>query len=97
MTKPEIGDEIIVKIGGNEYKTIIASDGRQRFVENSLLRHLIDSGMVSLNQLAIDYQAGKFPKEEYLFFYMGIGYSVGGFAELSVFEDLEIENPLWAD
>jgi hypothetical protein len=94
-TKPKPGEIIIVKVGDKPYETVIDKDGTQRFRANSLVRHLCDSGRVDLNQLCIDYQQGRFTQEEYLHFNMGLGYSVCGLAELSSFEDLEIDNPLW--
>lgn len=94
-TKLKPGEVIIVKVGGKPYETVIDKDGVQRFKVNQLLSHLQTSGHIDLNQLAIDYQRGLFTQEEYLHFYMGLGYSVSGFSELSFFEDLEIDNPLW--
>lgn len=92
-TKP--GEVIVVKIGGKPFETIIDNDGVQRFKVNKLFDRLYKSGRIDLNQLAIDYQRGLFTQEEYLHFYLGLGYSVSGFSELSFFEDLEIDNPLW--
>ena len=90
-------NEIIVKVGGVEYPTVIDKHGVQRFVENSLFCHLVDSGQVDLNRLGIDYQHDKFSQREYAEFTMMLGYSVDGFAELSSFHDMEIENPLWEE
>ena len=96
MKEAKYGDEIIVKVGGKEYKTIVDEEGVQRFPENKLLCYMSDE-MIDLNKLAIAFQRGTFTQDEYLQFYMGIGYSVCGLSELSFFEDLEIENPLWED
>ena len=95
MTEPKKGDVITVKVGGKPYQTVIDDEGTQRFQVNKLFRHLQGSCRIDLNQLGIDYANGLFTQEEYLHFYMGIGYSVSGLSELSMFEDLEIENPLW--
>jgi tRNA/tmRNA/rRNA uracil-C5-methylase (TrmA/RlmC/RlmD family) len=84
-----------VKVGEIEYSTVIDEHGTQRFVKNKLLCHLVDSGQVDLNRLSIDYQHEKFSQREYAEFNMMLGYSVSGFSELSSFDDLEIENPLW--
>lgn len=94
-TKPKPGEVIVVKVGGKPYETVIDKDGVQRFRINQLFNYLYKSGRIDLNQLATDYQCGLFTQEEYLHFYMGLGYSVSGFSELSFFEDLEIDNPLW--
>lgn len=94
--KLKIGQKITVKVGGKEYLTIIDKNGTQRFKENKLLRHLVDSEMIDLNKLADHYQNKKcFTKREYAEFYMQIGYSVCGFSELSLFESYNIENPVW--
>jgi hypothetical protein len=91
------GDVIKVKVGGVEYETVIDDRGVQRFRRNELFCHLHDSGKVDLNKLAIDYHNGKFGKREYAEFNMGLGYSVCGFADLSSFQDWEIENPVWGE
>lgn len=53
--------------------------------------------MYSLNEMAVDYQMGKWSKEEMIEFYTMFGYSVSGFAGLSFVEDVEIINPLWEE
>jgi hypothetical protein len=91
------GDVIYVRVGGRRYKTIIDAHGVQRFKENGLLRHLVDTKVIDLNKLAVTYMMGKpFSRRHYAEFMMSIGYSVCGFAELSNFQGMAIENPLWA-
>lgn len=100
------GEVIKVRVGGVEYDTVIDALGVQRFVENrahwlvreipkvwdaATGRHLDD-----MNTMAIRFQRGDFSQREYAEMNMAVGYSVCGFADLSSFEDLEIENPLWA-
>ena|SRR3989344_2408868 len=94
-TEPKPGDIIIVKVGNKPYETVIDDKGVQRFKVNKLFRHLNDVMRVDLNKLSIYYQRGLFTQEEYLHFYMGLGYSVSGLSGLSFFEDLGIDNPLW--
>ena len=91
------GDEIIVKVGGLTYVTIIDAKGVQRFKENKLISHLIDTICPSdiMNLLPHAFWGEKFSQREFAEFYMSIGYSVSGFGELSFFEDMDIENPLW--
>jgi hypothetical protein len=98
----KIGQIIKVKINGKSYDTVITPDNVQRFFNNSLIRHLVDSEQVDLNRLRRDYANGKFTLKYYQEFYMGMGYSVCVFDELfginSNLEDNEhaiIENPLW--
>ncbi len=92
------GDIIVVKVGGKEYETIIDDNGVQRFRENTALRALVnasrDAGGVSLNELAVMYARGGITQRDYAEFNMMLGYSVCGFADLSPFEDMRIENPL---
>lgn len=95
-TKFKKGQKITVKVGGKEYLTVIDKQGTQRFIANKLMRHLVDAKMVDLNQLSSDYQNKKgFTKREYAEFNMQLGYSVCGFAELSLFQSYDIENPVW--
>lgn len=90
-----MSDTIKVEIGGKKYDTYIDENGVQRFEENPLLRKLVNLGKISLNDLAVEYEQGEFTQREYLEFYMSIGYSVDGIAELSMFKDLRIKNPIW--
>lgn len=98
------GDIIKVKVGGIEYETYIDERGTQRFRKNSLLDFLFNSrenkkqnSKVDLNELAILFHSKNppFSQRDYAEFNMMLGYSVAGFAELSSFEDMEIENPVW--
>jgi len=86
---------IKIKISGKEYNTIIDEKGIQRFIKNNLICFLVDSGKIDLNHLRIDFNDNKFSKIEYAKFYMDLGYSVSGFAELDLFLNWKIENPLW--
>lgn len=98
------GDSVKIKINGREFETIIDENGTQRFPNNNLVRHLVDSKQIDLNNLCIDYQKGKFTLEEYQEFYRGLGYYVCGFDEIFGWSGscnieeakrVEIENPLW--
>lgn len=95
--KDRVGDIIQVKVGEKTYDTMIDEAGVQRFIKNSLLCYLFEEDMIDLNQICFDYHHDKFSKIDYAEFMMALGYSVCGFAELSCFEDMEIENPLWED
>lgn len=88
------GDTVKVKVGGVVYETVIDSNGTQRFRKNTAIDWLAED---QLNRMALDYQAKKFTQRDYLEFNMALGYSVSGLSELSAFEDLEIENPLWEE
>ena len=74
-----------VRINGKDYQTVIDEYGVRRYRESSVLRHLIDTGAVNLNQLAVDFHGGKFSAVDYLEFNMGLGYSVLGLCDLHVF------------
>jgi hypothetical protein len=95
MSKRNPGEVITVSVGGKEYQTIIDEYGVQRFSRSTVLDHLFESGCLDLNQLNDDYRAGKFDKRDYAEFNMALGYSVSGFADLSAFQDWEIQNPVW--
>lgn len=82
-----------IKVNGMKYRTTFDSNNVQRFETNSVIKHLVDSGQVSLNRLRIDYLNNKFSYIDYMEFVMKTGYSVSGFADL--FQDADIENPLW--
>lgn len=106
---PESGTIIKVVVGGKEYDTVIDEHGRQRFIENPdhpLMKKLKSRGrdddiinpdgeVEDLNEMNALYRAGEISKRDYAEFNMALGYSIGGFRELSCFYDWDIENPLW--
>jgi hypothetical protein len=89
------GTIIPVKLNGEEFPTIIDEKGAQRFIKNRIVQRLMDHFPGGMNQLSIDYQEGRFTQHEYMLFCISLGYSVCGFGDLSAFEDIEIDNPLW--
>ena len=89
------GYKIMITIGGKPIETTIDQHGTQRLPNNPVYSALFDSGALDLNRLAVAYHQDKISLEHYLDYYLNIGYSVCGFAELSSFEHLEIVNPLW--
>lgn len=98
MSKFKPGDKIKVKIGKKSYKTHIDEHGVQRFKANSLIRWLVDSKRIDLNDIALHFATSKnapFTKRDYAEFNMMLGYSVCGFADLSFFNIYNIENPCW--
>jgi len=95
MKKEKESKPIMVKVEGKKYETRIDLRGVQRFKENSVINFLVDKEIIDLNKLAIAFQEKEFTKRDFAEFNMMLGYSVCGFAELSFFEDYEIDNPLW--
>ena len=102
------GNIIMVNVGGKEYPTHIDENNVQRFFTNPVIvylfthnargeesNHMIHDQMLNLNTLGVAYQKGCFDKREYAELNMALGYSVSGFADLSAFQDWEIENPIW--
>ena len=89
------GDKIPIKIGDREIMTTIDKNGTQRLPSNPVFVALFDAGVVNMNDLVRAYHYNKISFENLLEYYLNIGYSVCGFAELSNFQHLEIENPLW--
>lgn len=51
MKKPKKNSIVIIKVNGVQYNTEIDSNGIQRFITNSLIRNLVDSKQVDLNNL----------------------------------------------
>lgn len=94
-TKMKKTEYIIVKISGKNFKTYIDGHGVQRFLSNKFYNWLDVKYEINGNDLSKAYQTGCFSKWQYAKYLMGLGYSVCGFTEISVFEDWEIENPLW--
>ena len=92
---PKPGDVIKIKVGGVAYDTFIDDKGVQRFKKNSVLDYLVNTGVINLNPLVIMFASDRFTQRDYAEFNMMLGYSVDGFADLSSFQDMEIENPLW--
>lgn len=67
------------------YPAIIDEEGTLRFPTNAIVRFLLDSGHVDMNQLWMHYSAGLFNRKDLQAFYRLIGYSECGYYE--VFED----------
>lgn len=102
---------IEVKLNGKPYQTHIDEHGVQRFVANKALSNIVHGlvglygrigyrefealGLYGLNELSLDYHRGLIPQQDMIDLYTQMGYSVSGFCDLSYFQDLEIENPLW--
>lgn len=55
----------------------------------------IPAGIYTPNDLAIDFYNGVYTVDEMLSYETYSGYSVSGLADLSYFDDMEIDNPLW--
>lgn len=94
--------KIPVKIAGKEFQTFLDERGTQRFCGNAVITRMMDSrvlsdshGELSLNTLSLDFHKGMFSTEDWLDFMTSFGYSVGGLMDLSVFQHLPVENPLW--
>jgi hypothetical protein len=91
------GDVVVVRVGGKDYETIFDENGVQRFRKNGVLTHLVKIRSIELNQIALMFGRGSFSQRDFAEFNMALGYSVSGFADLSHFKDMEIENPVWAE
>ena len=100
------GDEIFVLLDGEPFLTVIDDHGVQRFPQNDLLRYLVTSKIVDLNDLALAFHHDQFDADGYKAFYRDIGYSVSGYDEIfgpgSSWEDngneaVEIINPVWLE
>ncbi len=71
-------------------------DGMLRFRANKIVRYLLDAGPFDMNKLAMmpgesEVYAGAFSQEDWEQFAQLIGYSLGGFGELSYVRDKTYE------
>lgn len=84
---------IMVKVAGKEYPTIMV--GRiQRFIEDPLIRQLVNLKILDLNSLHVLFTSKNLCSwRRYLEFKMSLGYSVCMLMEL--FPNTKFENPLW--
>ncbi len=62
-------------------RNIVEVDGVWRFKQNKLIRYLVDE-IVDLNRMKIEFHNRKFSLDEYMQFYMDMGYSLSGFYEI---------------
>ncbi len=84
-----------ITIGDIKINTWYDEHGVQRLPRNEVYCALFDSGALDLNKLVVAYLQNKISFEHYLEYYLNIGYSVCGFAELNNFQHLPIKNPVW--
>lgn len=101
------GTVIPIRVGGRVINTTIDHLGTQRLPSDPILcawvsgsANVSGSGRLvgfTLNDMVMLYHEGKFTFDEWLDFYLNIGYSVGGFCDLSEFSHLDIVNPVWGD
>ena len=71
-----------VMLNGNKHPmqpVVIGKDGCIRFQENAILRWLVDSGHINLNEIALMH----FDDEDRMQLAQLIGYTVSGFGDLS--------------
>ena len=111
MSKFNVGDVIPVIVGDRKFTTVIDKHGVQRFKVNTVLNAFADGTTAawdnwraagrhgkepySINDLTREYHEGKHSFDDMLTFFTSIGYSVGGFCDISIFADLDVRNPLW--
>jgi len=90
------GDRFNVKVGGREYPAWIDPQGAMRFVQNDILSNLFDLKKLDLNLVGELFQHGKLGSlRSYGEFYMLLEYSVGGWCDLSSFENIRVVTPDW--
>lgn len=86
-----------VRVGGKLYPTVTDEQGTTRFIENPIVRFLVDHGVLDLQVVAVAYQTNRLGppsadlQRAYAEFNMMLGYSLGGFMELSSFMDMDVE------
>ncbi|MFA6251664.1 MAG: hypothetical protein WC603_03500 [Candidatus Paceibacterota bacterium] len=70
------GTKIMVMVLGRELETIIDENKTQRFISNELLYHLVDIGVIDVNQIERKFIDKKITRDDIILFYIGLGYSV---------------------
>lgn len=87
----------IVHVGGRPYRAFEDDRGRLRFAKDPdhfLVKRMTPifggTGTADPNTMAVEYQEGRFSLRDYAEMNIAMGYSLGGFEELSTFFDLEI-------
>lgn len=101
------GDYICILVDGTPVETVIDNNGTQRFVANEVITWLFETGQLDINRLWRDFYTNPdcgITNEHMIEFYMGLGYTVGGFDEVfgsssswhdNGREPVEILNPVW--
>jgi hypothetical protein len=90
-------DGRIVHVGGRPYRAVEDDRGRLRFAKDPdhfLVKRMTPifggNGTADPNTMAVEYHQGRFSLRDYAEMNIAMGYSVGGFEELSTFFELEI-------
>ena len=82
---------------GPRHARPVSPEVRELAKTNSAVRWLVDNQPVDLNEMAWAFHANNaFSLLDYAEFNMHIGYSVSGWADLSTFQHMEIDNPMWS-
>ncbi len=106
MSQPEPGDFVCVLIDGEPYTTVIDDHGTQRFIQNDVIDHMFQIGMIDLTKVYIEVLTQKLDEVDYMRLHMSLGFSVSGFMEKfgpgGSWEDngrepVTLINPLWID
>lgn len=91
-------DLVVVRVGDVEYISV-KRNKVQRFVGfPTPLKYELSkygTGSLDLNDMARRYANGDFDQRAYAELNIAIEYSVAGFASLSDFHDMKLENPVW--
>lgn len=88
------------EIAGKRYPLELdPGSGRHRFRGNPIVRNFVDAASegrkFNLNDVAMKHEMGEYTTKDLLEFYMLIGYSIGGLAELSYFEGYQMDTCEW--
>lgn len=89
------------EVGGKRYiLTLDRGSGTHRFPKNPIVRDMMDAARVGrkfdLNDVAEKHGMGDYTTKELLEFYMLIGYTIGGLAELSFFQGYKMSTCEWS-
>ena len=90
------------EIAGKRYPLVLdEGSGRHRFKANPIVRDFMDAASAGkkfdLNTVAMKHGREEYSTKEFLEFYMLIGYSMSGLAELSYFEGYSMDCCDWKE
>ena len=90
------GDRIMIRIGAKPVLTYIDERGTQRIFPNRIIREVSNTNKVTdPNTIRAMYEQGHYSLEEYLEYDLQTNWSVCGLCELSRYEFIDVDNPMW--
>lgn len=96
VSELKAGDRIMIRIGAKPVLTYIDERGIQRILPNRIIRDVAETNRsLDLNMIAALHAQGNYSLQEYLEYDLLTNWSVCGFCELSRYQFLDVDNPVW--